>query len=431
MRVTYIFIFWTILSFLTTRFCYAQPPEKNVAPSIQDIDFKASSRPDRIILSLTKDPATEIMITWRTKSGTAGIAEITKVKKEVDFYKNPMKKSSITTDVDALEEKVTYHKVKFDKLVPNTIYAYRVGNGDYWSEWNQFKTSEEKFTEAFQFIYMGDAQNSLFPLWSRAVRAAFKKAPNARFTLHVGDLINHSQNNYEWGEWFKASGFIPKMVPTLATLGNHEYEKDSTGHKIGISTFWDPQFNFPENGPENFEDRTYYMDYLNSRIICLDSNTDIETQSKWLEEVLQGHNKQWVILFFHHPVISAARGRANDKILQYWKPLFDKYKVDLVLQGHDHVYGRGNKVNSGLGKWDEDSGTTYVVSVSGRKMYDLSDHKWMDRKGRDIQLYQIITVDQQTLNFKAYTLDDELFDHFELVKREKNGNLLKELTLDE
>ncbi len=412
---------------------YTQALEKNLAPAIQHIDYKASPRPDRILLTLTENPSSEIMITWRTDgSVNKGVAKIARVTQHYDFYKKAIQKPSIIDEVTSIEnENVCYHHVKFQNLEPDTFYAYSVGDGTYWSEWIQFKTSEKKFQKPFQFLYLGDAQNDIFSLWSRAIRGAFKKAPNARFAIHAGDLINHSQNNYEWGEWFEASSFIPKMIPSLITLGNHEYVKDSTGHKVGISNLWDPQFNFPDNGPKGFKDRTYYVDYLNSRFICLDSNKGIEEQSQWLEKVLKEHQQQWVVVFFHHPVISAAKGRVNTAVVTHWKPLFDKYKVDLVLQGHDHVYGRGNKVNSGLGEWNENLGTTYVVSVSGRKMYSLSDHSWMDKKGENIQLYQVITVDKNTLNFKAYTLDDVLFDHFELIKKENKANLLKELPLKE
>jgi hypothetical protein len=28
-----------------------------------------------------------------------------------------------------------------------------------------------------------------------------------------------------------------------------------------------------------------------------------------------------------------------------WKPVFDKYRVDLILQGHDHVYVRTGMPN--------------------------------------------------------------------------------------
>ncbi|MBP2833678.1 metallophosphoesterase family protein [Aquimarina sp. U1-2] len=423
----------TIAFFVTLHCVYAQPIQKNVAPIVQHIDYKASKRPDRILLTLTRNPSQEMMVTWRTDNSVSqAFAEIAEVTQNYDFYKKNIQLTAISDTITSIEnEQVIYHKVKFKNLKPNTQYSYRVGGRGYWSEWSDFKTTERAFTKPFQFLYLGDAQNDIFSLWSRAVRGAFKKAPNARFAVHAGDLINHSQNNYEWGEWFAASGFIPKMIPSLITLGNHEYIKDDTGHKVDVSALWNPQFNFPNNGPKGFEDRAYFVNYLNTKMICLDSNKGIVEQTTWLKKVLKENKEPWVIVFFHHPVISAAKGRVNTAIMTHWKPLFDQYKVDLVLQGHDHVYGRGNKVNSGLGKWNENSGTTYVVSVSGRKMYTLSDHSWMDKKGENIQLYQVITIKQDSLNFKAYTLDDQLFDHFELYKQKNTANVLKELPLHE
>jgi len=198
-RQNLLFLLLILLCFIPVS-VISQSLEKNLAPKTQHIDYKASMRPDRIIITLTENPKTEIMITWRTGSTvTKGIAQIVKVEKQVGFYKKKIEKSSVTTTITSLEdENVIYHKVKFENLLPNSAYIYRVGDNTYWSEWIQFKTSEEKFDKPFQFIYMGDAQNDIFTLWSRAIRGAYKKAPNARFIVYAGDLINHSQNNYEW-----------------------------------------------------------------------------------------------------------------------------------------------------------------------------------------------------------------------------------------
>ena len=131
-------------------------------------------------------------------------------------------------------------------------------------------------------------------------------------------------------------------------------------------------------------------------------------------------------MIFHHPVISGSEGRMNEGVLKQWKPILDRYKVDLVLQGHDHVYGRGNKVDSGLGLWDENSGTVYVVSVAGRKMYSVGDHPWMEKKAENLQTYQVITVGNDKINYKAYTLDRKIFDEFDILKTAQGPNLLKD-----
>lgn len=318
-----------------------------------------------------------------------------------------------------------YHKVRLQNLEPDRSYTYRVGDGTIWSEWLVFESYPEH-AEEFQFIYLGDAQNDLNSLWSRAVRAAYQTAPESRFILHAGDLINHSKNDYEWAEWFNAGGPIFSMLPQMAIPGNHEYVKNEAGEKLGISPYWDKLFNYPDNGPEGFQDQAYFFDYQNCRIIGLDSNDGLSEQAYWLERVLAENDKKWAVVIFHHPVISGSEGRMNEGVLKQWKPILDKYKVDLVLQGHDHVYGRGNKVDSGLGLWDENSGTVYVVAVAGRKMYSVGDHPWMEKKAENLQTYQVITVGDDRINYKAYTLDRKIFDEFDILKEGQGPNLLRD-----
>jgi acid phosphatase type 7 len=115
------------------------------------------------------------------------------------------------------------------------------------------------------------------------------------------------------------------------------------------------------------------------------------TQARWLESVLTQNPNRWTVAVFHHPVFSVARGRDNPAIQDHWQPLLEEHGVDLVLQGHDHTYGRGGNVTEGTMAWDGRVGTMYVVSVAGPKMYFASDaaRETLDRIGEDTQLYQI------------------------------------------
>lgn len=378
-------------------------------------------RPDRILLSYATNDVLRPTVTWRTHLGHLNSRlELATVGPKVDFYEKPIVVEASSESIATIDEEVLYYRADLPKLQANQQYAYRVGNGVYWSEWIQFDIPNPKIDQPIKFIYLGDAQNDLFPLWSRVVRQAYAKAPDAHFMLHAGDMINHSQNNYEWGEWFAATSFISKEIPQFVVAGNHEYIKDSEGKKTGLTPLFDVQFNQPNNGLEHLRETNYYFDQGNFRLIVLNSNQSIEEQAIWLEELLSNTSKKWVVVSFHHPVVSAAQGRMNEGILKHWKPIMDKYKVDMVLQGHDHTYGRGNNVQSGLGEWDEDSGTVYVVSVSGRKMYGISDHIWMQKKAENIQTYQVISIDGDELIYESFTTDGKLFDGFTLKKRSNN-----------
>ena len=175
-----------------------------------------------------------------------------------------------------------FHTLTFTELDPDTLYVYRVGDGTKWSEWSQFRTAKNQ-PAPFTFVYFGDAQNDIRSHWSRVVRTALMKAPEAAFMLHAGDLVNRSNADNEWGEWFEASSFIHRNIPAIATPGNHEYNGG------GLSRFWRPNFEFPRNGIKELPDTCYYIDYQGVRIVSLDSNARQLEQAEWLESALSNH----------------------------------------------------------------------------------------------------------------------------------------------
>ena len=408
--------------------------------------------PDHILLNLSGDPSSSISVTWRTsRQITSGFGEIAIAKADAKFVINAKRIEAKTTNLkysnvvnNYLTSKKTfknlnhnYHSVTFEDLEPNTTYAYRVGDGKYWSEWIQFTTAE-KTNMPFSFIYVGDAQNYIYDLWSRLIREGYKKAPEANFIIHVGDLIDDAHNEEEWHEWFAAGGWIHRTLPSLAIPGNHEYRplynKDIPLRKKSLSIQWNHQFTLPENGIDALPETSYFIDYQGVRFIALNSNEKIDEQTIWLEETLKNNPHEWAIAFLHHPIYSASTSRDNPKRRQAWKPLFDEYGVDLVLQGHDHSYARGSssltEKNLSIGTNTKDvTGTVYVVSVSGPKQYDVKKD-WkeydisLDKSGQDKQLFQVITIDDNKLSYKSYTAIGDLFDSFELIKNSDGTNSL-------
>lgn len=73
---------------------------------------------------------------------------------------------------------------------------------------------------------------------------------------------------------------------------------------------------------------------------------------------------------------------------------------------------------------NEVSGTMYVVSVSGPKMTSSNVEKqnWMDRSAVYTQLFHVVTIDKDNLNFKTFTATGELYDAFDLIKQKGQGN---------
>ena len=392
--------------------------------------FLPSPMPDRVILNLTENPETSVAVNWRTDTTVSeGFVEWAIATDGPEFVNSvtQLSASKESLQVKYLEEPTVaahYFSAKIENLSPGKKYVYRVGNKTTWTEWHQIKMPDE---DKLSFIYFGDAQNDIKSMWSRVIREAYKTTGEVDFMLHAGDLINRHNNDSEWGEWFYAGNFIHATIPSVMTPGNHEYGRD-----IILSPQWRPQFNLPKNGPKGLEETCYVTNYSKLKVISLDAEQIdespyyLEKQAQWLDSVLTHDSREWTAITFHYPVFSTKPNRDNENLRKVFKPIFDKHKVDIILQGHDHAYGRGmvSNVPAGVGVKDKNSGTMYVVSVSGPKMYDLSNDPWMDRKARNTQLFQIITIEGSILSYKSYTATGELYDAFDLVKSKGRPNKL-------
>ncbi len=387
--------------------------------------------PDQIILNLTAHPTQGVGINWRTsKEMESGRVEFAASSHGPDFREEikmvPATRTYFTNQYKSEPQiEANYYAAVLSDLVAGTAYVYRVGHDDYWSEWIEF-TMPDPEANGISFIYFGDAQNEVKSMWSRVIRKAYSTMPKVDFLLHAGDLINRSARDLEWAEWFYAGSFIHAKIPSIMTPGNHEY-KD-----VVLSPQWKPQFNLPANGPAGLEETCYEINYPQLKLISLDaeqideSPSFKEAQVRWLDSVLTHGPRTWTAITLHYPLFSTKPNRDNPELRAALKPIIDKHRVDIVLQGHDHAYGRGRVSNKsdGTNLHDASSGTMYVVSVSGPKMYDISDKSWMTRKAGNTQLFQIIRIVKDTLHYQAYTAKGELYDAFELIKREGLPNEL-------
>lgn len=408
--------------------CFLSLLSVSIAQAQEHKPYTPTAFPDRLIMGYQGNVATSQSINWRTDSTVIkSVAAIVEADASPDIVAKAQTIDAQTERVVLEGKTVHYHSAHFTNLKPATQYAYRVGDGTHWSEWFHFTTAQDK-PAPFSFLYFGDAQNDIRSLWSRAIRGAYSKLPNVQLILHAGDLINSSNTDWQWGEWFEAGGWINGMIPTLAVPGNHEYFKMENGNRR-VSYHWRPSFVLPENGPQGLTETAYYIDYQGTRFISLDSqgalldSVVLEKQANWLVDVLKNNPNRWTIVMHHHPVYSTSKGRDNDEWRDRMEPIYRTHGVDLVLQGHDHTYGRG--LNMPLGKSrKQPDGPIYVVSVSGPKMYEIGLQDWMNRAASNIQLFQTIQVSHDTLKYQSYAVTGEKYDAFELIKNVKGKNRL-------
>ena len=401
-----------------------------------------SKDPDRIILTFNGNPSTKRAVTWRTDSSVKKAeAQIAVAGLNSDFVKEASTYTANTEEFDLGLYKsnksliVNYHSVVFENLKPKTLYAYRVGFAENWSEWIQFKTANDTYSPT-QFVYFGDAQNDILNHWSRVIRMAYKTAPDASFVIHAGDLVDSAHKDNEWAQWFKAGGFIHSQWTAIPVVGNHEFQRfdgyeGTLPRRLSIQ--WRPQFTLPveENLDEKLHETVYSVEYQDILVLVLNSTGQLEEQTEYIREKLTNSDAKWKIVTNHHSVFSPAEGRDFEYARKVWKPMFEKYGVDLVLNGHDHTYARGhtpvksqNVNESGIFK------TLYVTSVSGPKQYKIDkvkiknyevDGYKSDKMGEETQFFQVINIDNNKLTYSAYTTLGDLYDRAIITKDFSNG----------
>ena len=378
----------------------------------------AGGKPQRLIVNPTEDTTRGFAVTWRMEAGAGqGLVEY------AEATPGPAFEEAVQT-VTAQSEVVQYvprngvpvsataHSAVIDGLKPETLYVYRVGDGRTFSAWRQIRTAAAS-AKPFTFLYFGDVQNEVESHGSRVMRMARRLAPDAALALYAGDLINRSDADREWGEWFDMAPDLHTELLTLPSPGNHEYGPQVEG-RPGLAPQWRQQFTLPRNGPAGvaaLSETVYQVDYQGVRFLSLDADaiTDYpdlaDATLKWLEARLTDNPNAWTVVFLHYPIYSTAKGRDNAELRAALEPILRKHGVDLVLQGHDHTYARGRK-----------DGPVYVVSVAGPKQYVGGERGWATRKATGVQLFQAISVDGADLTYKAYTATGGLYDAFRLSK---------------
>lgn len=396
---------------------HARRDDAQLAGTVRLTEHPARRRPDHVVLTWSGDPRTTQAIQWRTSTQTVHAAALfipfnDRERRSSEWQRvegETTELKSVTTVNDPI---IHRHTVELTNLRPGTRYAYRVGDGspEMWSEAREFTTAPGE-PESFAFVYMGDAQNGL-DTWGRLVRGAFRARPDVAFYLMAGDLVNRGNERDDWDNFFENAESVFSRRPIVPVVGNHECQG-------GRPTLFLEQFALPRNGPASIEpERVYAVEYSNALLLVLDSNLAPERQTSWLEEQLRASRSLWKIVSCHHPTYSSAPDRDNKAMREAWTPLFDRYGVDLALQGHDHAYLRTHPILAGRPAGSTVQGTTYIVSVSGPKFYTQASRPETAVGFTNVSTWQVLDLQIQgaRLRYRAYDRYGRLKDEFLIDK---------------
>jgi 3',5'-cyclic AMP phosphodiesterase CpdA len=181
---------------------------------------------------------------------------------------------------------------------------------------------------------------------------------------------------------------------------------------------------------------------LNDEVIVEDISRDKEQYQFVINDLEKVNNNNssidWIIVMFHKPIYSSLSSHIQEYIMrEKYQPIFDKYGVDLVLQGHNHIYDRTlplqfNPHNINKPIVDESNNTTNnkfvnpegsifsVVGLGGR-----SSHIFLNQP--DYVVKQSNGFGFLTIEINGKELDAKYYDIGYKCKEEK----LKESDLEE
>jgi len=224
-------------------------------------------------------------------------------------------------------------------------------------------------------------------------------------------------NNFDptlWTTYFATIEKSAAYTPWMFATGNHDMEAlyDNNTAPGGATHGYAghaARLDLPANGPSRCPS-VYSMVYGNVAVISLDANdlsAEIPTnagysggqQLSWLTDTLTRFRADpainFIVAFFHHCAFATSSTHASDGgVRTALAPLFDRFSVDLVVQGHNHQYERTNPIRDGRSTmqapdqstvWPAKDGTTYIcVGSGGRPRYGWqSDESDRYRGGPD------------------------------------------------
>jgi predicted phosphodiesterase len=225
------------------------------------------------------------------------------------------------------------------------------------------------------------------------------KHPSVVF--HTGDMVEDGNNPSLWQIFNKITWDLRKQVEFYPCLGNHENE----------SPLYFKNFDYLDN------QRWYAVNCYNIHFIVLDTNVDFKPgseQYKWLSIELTKKYGLFTIVLFHHPPFSLTRqDEQTQDIRTYLVPLFDRYNVDIVFNGHDHNYQRFY-VNK----------TYYIVTGGGgAPLYDREFDDPDCQKFLKVYNFCILQIEEGKLTINAFDINSSLIDSVDIDKYNRNFDL--------
>ena len=217
------------------------------------------------------------------------------------------------------------------------------------------------------------------------------------FVAMVGDNLYGSERPQDFTKKFEIPyrPLLETGVKFYGALGNHD-AREQRFYKLF-----------------NMDGKLYYSikPKADVRFFFLESTYPVPEQIQWVENELKNSDSNWKIAVFHHPLYSSGEAHGSDlRLREVLEPLFVKYNVSVVLNGHDHFYERVKP----------QKGIQYFVVGSGGKLRsgNIDRNSGITAKGFDTDLaFMAAEIDGDQMYFNAISRSGQIVDSGVLTRR--------------
>jgi hypothetical protein len=310
----------------------------------------APFQPSTLFLTWQRDPTTTVTIQWVGTIGETADWKITYATSKANTWQSQPTtiKPYPLTDLKIFRGELT-------GLNPGSDYKFRIGKS---SPTYHFRTMPAKAPDTIHFISGGDCGVNAHTI-ANNIQAARQ---DPMFAVIGGDLAYDNGKSVETNLAFLrnySKNMIARdgrLIPMVACIGNHEVDGGYKRPRAKAPFFY-ALFDglYPETGYATLD----FGDYLSLVMLDTGHTSPIAgDQADWLEHTLKERaDHPNVFVVNHVPAYPSFRralgvggkegtGEANRK---HWVPLFQKYRVPVVLEHHDHTFKRTKPLLDGFG----------------------------------------------------------------------------------
>jgi len=249
--------------------------------------------------------------------------------------------------------------------------------------------------KGLKFVVYGDSRTQT-DIHSAIVKGILKQKP--QLVINTGDVITRGSYYSLWREqFFNPIAQLASSVPYVLAPGNHEDNHWNLYYYIfGLnSVTW------------------YSFDVGDAHFLILDTNVPFNPgsdQYKFADRDLSESKAKWKFVFFHHPPLTCVPHRIRTKpnsIMTNLVPLFEKHRVDIVFNGHDHHYVR----------WKPMGGVTYITTGGGgAPLYPIKPQE-SSEVAVSAHHFCVVELNDAGLRMKVIDVEGNVIDTLSLKKR--------------